>query len=477
MAESHTGERFRLQWSDLIRWAGEIDRGPYVLWGLILFFLKFNLNKYIALIVGLPQLPAYTLPATGSLIRDFWFFPHGIQFRLATLLVLISLPFIWAGVVLTIRRLRSLNAPLWLCLLFFVPGINYLFFIVLSVLPGVSRVASAGVYQRGRPDETFLRKVIPLNPWGASLMAIAVTAFLGTALIYVASSLLASYKGGLFIGVPFIVGFTAVMLLSVHAERTYKQCLGIAWTSTLCVGLFLLGFAIEGVLCLAMAAPLAAVLAFMGASLAYYLQKESWRKGQNQSRSSLLLCLPLFLVLTVQEEAQDNGTPLQFAVTTSVEVDAPPAVVWKNVVEFPDLPPPSSGIFLTGIAYPVGARIEGEGVGAIRYCRFSTGSFVEPIEVWEPPRLLKFSVTETPPPMEEWTPYRYLHPPHLENFFVSDAGQFLLVPLDGGRTRVEGTTWYRNRIAPSWYWKLFSDEIIHRIHLRVLNHVKAVAED
>ena len=29
---------------------------------------------------------------------------------------------------------------------------------------------------------------------------------------------------------------------------------------------------------------------------------------------------------------------------------------------------------------------------------------------------------------------------------------------------------------PAFYWRLWSDAIIHRIHLRVLNHIKELAE-
>jgi hypothetical protein len=122
------------------------------------------------------------------------------------------------------------------------------------------------------------------------------------------------------------------------------------------------------------------------------------------------------------------------------------------------------------------AEIQGSGVGAVRHCVFSTGPFVEPIEVWDEPHLLKFSVASQPPAMQELTPYGRIHPPHLDNYLVSEGGEFLLTPLDGGRTHVEGTTWYRNKMWPSEYWQLWSDWIIHHIHERVLEHVKREAE-
>jgi hypothetical protein len=159
-----------------------------------------------------------------------------------------------------------------------------------------------------------------------------------------------------------------------------------------------------------------------------------------------------------------------------MEVNAPVEEVWKHVVEFRELPPPSETMFKLGIAYPVRAEIIGRGVGAVRNCIFSTGPFVEPIEVWDEPRLLKFSVTSNPEPMAEWTPWHAIHPPHLHGFLVSEQGQFRLTPLPGGRTRLEGTTWYHHTMWPVAYWQLWSDQVIHTIHRRVLLHVKALAE-
>jgi hypothetical protein len=146
------------------------------------------------------------------------------------------------------------------------------------------------------------------------------------------------------------------------------------------------------------------------------------------------------------------------------------------VVAFAEIPPPTEAIFKLGIAYPVRATIIGHGPGAVRHCEFTTGPFVEPIEVWQEPRLLRFSVKSNPAPMQEWTLYKQIHPPHLHGFLVSRQGQFLLTPLPGGGTRLEGTTWYQHHLWPADYWQVWSDSIIHQIHLRVLRHIKQLAE-
>ena len=59
---------------------------------------------------------------------------------------------------------------------------------------------------------------------------------------------------------------------------------------------------------------------------------------------------------------------------------------------------------------------------------------------------------------------------------VSQMGEFRLEALPNGRTRLIGTTWYKHHLWPAPYWAVFSDAIIHRIHLRVLEHIKRLSE-
>jgi hypothetical protein len=175
------------------------------------------------------------------------------------------------------------------------------------------------------------------------------------------------------------------------------------------------------------------------------------------------------------ERVGDAKSPI-YAVRTSVVVDAPRERVWRNLIAFSELPAPKESLFKTGIAYPIRAEIKGSGVGAVRHCVFSTGAFVEPIKVWDEPELLKFDVASQPPVMNEWSLYQRIDPPHLEHYLVSREGQFLLTPLSDGRTLLEGTTWYENRMWPGQYWRLWSDFIIHQIHHRVLVHIKDLSE-
>ena len=285
----------------------------------------------------------------------------------------------------------------------------------------------------------------------------------------------ANYGWTLFFVVPMLSGFVSVLLYQRNStDRQWGDIVAVSLLPVLFQGIGLLFFALEGMICMIMAAPLALAMALGGGYFAYLLL--AWFRVAREHPAVLILLILAAPVLMGAESAADREPPV-YAVRTAIEVDAPPSVVWKNVVSFHELPPPDDWLFRTGMAYPLRAEIRGTGVGAVRYCVFSTGAFVEPIEVWDEPHLLRFSVTEIPPAMHELSPWGDIHPAHLDGFLVSRRGQFLLTELPGGRTLLEGTTWYSHGLYPADYWRLWSDWIIHRIHLRVLRHVARVSEE
>jgi hypothetical protein len=269
----------------------------------------------------------------------------------------------------------------------------------------------------------------------------------------------------LFVLLPAFVGGTVSWVFRPNgAEKAAATGALAAVAST---GLLLL-LGLEGILCIVMAVPLAMPLGAIGGWCAYWAES-SVSKMRNSA--AMLLLLP---IVTVSWDLKAHS-PV-FKVQTSIEVAARPEQVWKHVVEFSELPPPHDWVFRTGIAYPMRARIDGQGPGAIRYCEFSTGPFVEPIKIWDEPRLLRFGVTKNPAPLEEWSPYGEIVTKHLHGYLMSKQGQFQLRPLANGGTLLEGTTWYQHGLWPAAYWRWWSDAIIHRIHLRVLKHVRSLAE-
>jgi uncharacterized membrane protein YhaH (DUF805 family) len=473
--------------------SGRVGRGAYLAAGGVLFATKFAIDYGLAnLAFGRSwSLIEYLTPgqAIVTLIRD----TNDRAFYLT--MTAVAVPYILVGLSLTVQRLRDAGASMWPVLLFFMPLGNLFFFLTLCLLkskpPFATVVDETVAEQLAQPSRTAARlsyaqdqslglfpRVPLLRAWprddGASAALAILLPIPGmVAMVLLSTYLLRDYGWGLFVGLPFVNGMIAALLHGMRVPRRLGQSLGVATLALIASGLAILVFAIEGLGCLVMFFPLALPIGLFGAALGHAVQNRPvprearWRVG-----CSVLGLLPLTMSL---EHATAPPAPL-FAVTTVVEVDAPPRAVWHNVVTFADIPAPNDWFFRTGVAHPVRARIDGRGPGAIRYCEFSTGAFVEPIRVWDEPKLLKFDVTENPPPMRELTLWRGVHPPHLDRFLVSRGGQFRLTPLPGGRTRLEGTTWYRHHMWPAAYWQLWSDFIIHRIHLRVLNHVKALSE-
>jgi hypothetical protein len=456
-----------MELSDLWQPAGTIDRGTYAIVGVAGFALKHNLDRLVAS-YGFHRpwgFFNYWVPLSNiGRITDL----HGQDALFLGTLLALSLPFVWVGIALTLKRLRSAGLPSPLVAMFFVPILNLPFFLLLCLLPerGASETDS-------RPRKSFFAGFVPDSALGSAALSLLFTVPPGIGIVLFGAKLLGSYGWGVFVALPFTMGLAAALVYSSKVPRTLKGCVSVACLSIAVLGLVLLAIAVEGIVCLIMAVPIALPLAAFGGICGYLVQKRRWLHDSTPAFLSVLL---VFVPGVQWAEHAAAIPPPMFEVRSAIEVNAPPEKVWQQVVAFSEIPPPTEWMFRAGIAYPIRAEILGSGPGAERQCVFSTGAFVEPIQVWDEPHKLKFSVTANPAPLEEWTPYSHIDPPHLHGFLVSNGGQFLLTPLPNGRTMLEGTTWYRHSLWPSSYWRLGSDAIIHRIHFRVLKHIRDEAE-
>jgi hypothetical protein len=487
----------RLRHADLWRQESTIDRLPYFATGVFLVAVKQVLDWLTATqlfhrpwnVFNYIVLPPQTVGVLTLPQQDWLFY--------GTLLVT-ALPFIVIGVLLTVQRLRAVGLPIALVLFFFMPLVNIVMLLLLSVLPTRREPPHEFPDDRDNPDPVPLpannpyrnadfdyrhsaswrrlrdahRRITLNTTVGSGALALGVVVPTTLALVVLSTMVLENYGWGLFVGLPFCAGMASVVLFGLVRPQSFGACMMVCFLATTLVGAGMIVFALEGAICLLMAAPIGYFLAFLGGVVGFAIQLRPWSLEHNPL---VLLVLAVTLPSLMAAESASSEEPDLFQVCSVVEIDAPPDRVWRQVVSFPELPEPDDWVFRTGVAYPVRAEIHGQGAGAERRCVFSTGAFVEPIDVWDEPHRLAFRVAEQPEPMREWSPYT-IHPPHLHGYMVSRRGEFRLTALDGGRTRLEGATWYTNRMWPAFYWRLWSDAIIHRIHLRVLNHIKELAE-
>lgn len=211
----------------------------------------------------------------------------------------------------------------------------------------------------------------------------------------------------------------------------------------------------EGVICLVMVAPLAAVVVWLGSVMGDAI----FRRGGNRLQSSLV---PGMILLVLGDGAARHD--FRGCVTDTVIVRARPAQIWPYLAGFPPIPEGrSSGywLFALGLPHPV----QSVSTGARRQCIFNGPAVLEErITERLPNRRLTFAVIRQPAQPEIFTHIRL------------KRGQFILRDNGDGTTTLIGRSWYQLPIHPVWYYNPWARDVIRRVHLRVMRHIKTLAE-
>ncbi len=259
-----------------------LDRWPYFWWGSALMAIKYNLDRAIAWLGFQRQwyLWNYIRPHGFASVQAVP--PQDQSFYI--ILLATALPFLAVGIYLTLRRLRSAGLPLALCLLFFLPIINLIFFLTLCVVPSRQTLERASA---NAGWETWL----PRSPGGSALASVFIVGTAGVAMTCLSTEVLKNYGWGLFVGEPFAMGLVSVLIYAWPSRRTFPSCLGVAALTTIFVGLCLLAIALEGFICLVMAAPIGLSLALLGGGVGYVIA--------DIHHSSLRPTQTLFILLAV----------------------------------------------------------------------------------------------------------------------------------------------------------------------------------
>jgi uncharacterized membrane protein YhaH (DUF805 family) len=448
----------RLALPDLFRGKGRLTRREYLTAGLMLMVFKYVIDAtaifLVAHVVWTPW--DYLFPLLGTHGGKVSNFPSWFQLSL----LIWTLPFIWIGVTLMLRRaVDAGRSPAW-CSAFFIPILSYAVMLWLAALP-----SAPAAPERERSDPWS-----DVDRYGSAIFGVLGAAAFGLLAILVSVVGIRNYGWPLFLGTPFIQGMVCGWAFNREHARSVNETNAVVWTSLLLVGGIVFLFAMEGVICLLMAFPIAIVLGVMGANVGRNI---ALRGNRNVfGAAAMLFVVPAGALM----DKATTSAPPTYEVVTTIEVAASPERVWEKVVQFGEIKAPLAWYFRGGIAYPVRATIDGSGVGAIRRCEFSTGAFVEPITIWDEPRRLAFGVTEQPAPLTELSIYSKVYAPHINGYFRSDRGEFRLIPLANGGTRLEGHTWYSVAVYPQPYWRAVSELLLHQIHHRVLDQVRLEAE-
>src|SRR5690349_22512140 len=226
-------------------------------------------------------------------------------------MVAMSLPFIWIGVMLTLQRLRSARLPLWMVAFFFAPFVKLVFFLILCVIP--HHDSGEPVHAR---TSNWIR-IVPAGALGSAAVSLLISVPLGFGLGIFGVRVMANYGWGLFVAVPFTMGFVAALVYGLREPRTLLSSIGVACLTVVLLAGVLFGVAVEGLVCLIMAAPLALPLAAFGGFCAYKAQRGRWV----QRDAPVILSVLILVVPGIQsvEHLAGRASPI-FVVRTSLDV-------------------------------------------------------------------------------------------------------------------------------------------------------------
>ncbi|WP_447765179.1 hypothetical protein [Sphingopyxis panaciterrae] len=360
-----------------------------------------------------------------------------------------------ALVILSLRRAARLGRGGGLALMTIVPTLQLVAVLALTIL----------WRRRDSIEPEIDGAAIPPHRMAAGVlsgMALIVAAVAVSALTF------GAYGFGLFVMTPFLVGVTTGYIVNHGKVRGVGQTFAAVSAAAFLGAGALLMLGLEGFLCLLLASPLVLFFATVGGAIG---RAAARRLIDPREPFYSVAILPLIFLI-------DAAMPPEIPIAThsSVTVAAPPGAVWASLIANRPVTEAPGLVGLAGLAYPVASRILGEGAGARRVGTFSTGIADERITIWKPGRTLAFRVIRQPPAMEEMSPCRKLHTPHLVGYFDTGETRFDLEALPGGRTRLTARADHVLRIDPGLYWEPIARWAIKRNVTRVLTDARKDAE-
>jgi hypothetical protein len=358
----------------------------------------------------------------------------------------------WPLAALSFRR--ASRAGHLLAIVAVVPGLQIGAILLLAVLPG-----RTDILDEDRPVGVNLAHVLQGALAGISIIVLAVL---------ISAVTFGAYGWGLFVMTPFLAGLATAYIANRDVALPRGRTTPLVMAAAALGSLALIMCALEGLACVLIASPLGALLAAFGGAIGQEFAAIGHKRGKP------LLSVALLPALFALEAVLPPAIPIDL--TDSVEIDASPSAVWRAVASDEAIGPPPWAIAVAGFAYPIRGRMLGRGVGAERIGLFSTGIAHERVTEWVPQRRLSFILLDQPPMMEEMSPYRRVHAPHVQGYFTTIRTSFELQQLGRDRTRLTIADSHMLRLDPALYWEPLARWAIAKNVAHVLQSIKHRAE-
>jgi uncharacterized membrane protein YhaH (DUF805 family) len=385
-----------------------------------------------------------------------WFAPTTWLLTAAFLLQVVTA---WALAALAIRRARDAAINEWWAAAAILPPLQPLLVLILSLLP--SRAGSSSP----SPATSDARARITVEAFQGAC------AGMGLTILAVATSTLVFgvYGSGLFVVSPLIIGAVTAYIGNRRSDIGGRATWALVKSAAVLGGLALLALALEGLICILVIAPLWLLISAIGGLIGRAIARATHRPPR--STSAALVVIPLVYALEAIFPAS-----VTFENQVSIDIQAPPAAVWRSITAMGHIEEPPGLLFRLGLAHPLSGRLVGEGVGAERHGEFSTGIAVERITEWIPNHRLGFVVLNDVPTVRELSPYQHVHAPHVVGFFATTVASFELEDRGAHMTRLTLRSTHVLRLEPTLYWLPLVNWVVEENKARVLRHIRVLAE-
>jgi hypothetical protein len=238
----------------------------------------------------------------------------------------------------------------------------------------------------------------------------------------------------LFVLLPFATGLATSLVVRGRTIIFASLIMG----AVICTGV-LIATKMEGWVCLLMSTPLIAIGLALGALVGFLIGRQIDKQPHPHTITTLLvLTLPLFLMGANSAEKNSRRVPRELTVENRLVVDASPEAAWNQLKSIDRVNGTKGFLMKIGLPVPVSCSMEGEGVGARRTCYFEEGHIEERVTEWNPPKSMKFEITNFDVPGRPWLSFK-------------DASYDIV--QENGKTVIIRNTTIISRLAPVVYWR------------------------
>ena len=273
---------------------------------------------------------------------------------------------------------------------------------------------------------------------------------------------------GFIYGIPVVMGVLAVLLQD--EEPTWSSASFLGWIPTLLVlvgsGLLLW----EGLICIIIWAPIALLCASAGGLVGKGVRRLGVRR-----RPLGLVAVVLPVVFAPIEQRFEPSVQTR-AVHDAIEIEASAEAVWREIREVPPIQPAEldgSFAYRIGFPRPIEARLEGEGVGAVRHATFEGGvTFVERVTAWDEGQALGFTIDASAVPSTTFDQHVAVG----GRYFDVLTGRYEIERVGPGRVVLHLTSEQRLSTRFNPYTRIWTDRFMSDIQSTILRVIRDRAE-